>query len=103
MTKEGNKILLDISKRQNQLAKAFSEEANKWVSENGGLSKKNSKGMSWGEYKAAWHKANPLINPEMKNELTALSKTIDTDFNETIIDRNGKKFVYINGQYHRLN
>ena len=103
MTKEGNKILLDISKRQNQLAKAFSEEANNWVSENGGLSKKNADGMSWGQYKAAWQKANPLINPEMKKQLTDLSKTVDTDFNETIIERNGKKFVYINGTYHRLN
>lgn len=103
MTKEGNKVLLNINKRQNQLAKAFSEEANRWVSENGGLSKKNSDGMSWGEYKVAWQKANPLINPEMKKDLDALSKTVDTDFNDTIIERNGKQFVYINGEYHRLN
>ena len=102
MTKEGNKVLLDISKRQNQLAKAFSEEANKWVSENGGLSKKNSDGMAWGAYKAAWHKANPLINPEMKNELSKLSQTADSDFEQTIHMLNGKKHVYINGSYYRI-
>ena len=102
MTKEGNKVLLDISKRQNQLAKAFSEEANKWVSENGGLSKKNSDGMAWGAYKAAWHKANPLINPEMKNELSKLSQTVDSDFEQTIHMLNGKKHVYIDGSYYRI-
>ena len=39
-TIEGNKLLIQIGKRQNQLAIGLAEEANKWSNENGGLSKK---------------------------------------------------------------
>src|SRR5210317_410456 len=77
-TKEGNRYLLQINKRQNELAKEFSNVANDWISRNGGLSKKDKELGSWGSYKKKWHEANPLINPEMKTKLTDLSKTVDT-------------------------
>jgi hypothetical protein len=102
-TKEGNKYLLQINKRQNELAKEFSNVANDWISRNGGLSKKDKKLGSWGSYKKKWHEANPLINPEMKTKLTDLSKTVDTEFSNNIVTRkNGKKYVYINGGYEEL-
>jgi hypothetical protein len=102
-TKQGNKYLLQINKRQNELAKEYSNVANDWVSRNGGLSKKDAKLGSWGSYKKQWHEANPLINPEMKKNLTALSKTVDTEFSNNIVTRkNGKKYVYINGEYQEL-
>ena len=102
-TKEGNRYLLQINKRQNELAKEFSNVANDWISRNGGLSKKDKELGSWGSYKKQWHEANPLINPEMKKTLTALSKTSDTEFKNGIITLNGKKYVYINGDYEPLN
>ena len=102
-TKEGNRYLLQINKRQNELAKEFSNVANDWISRNGGLSKKDKELGSWGSYKKQWHEANPLINPEMKTKLTALSKTVDTEFSNNIVTRkNGKKYVYINGGYEEL-
>ena len=103
-TKEGNRYLLQINKRQNELAKEFSNVANEWISRNGGLSKKDKELGSWGSYKKKWHEANPLINPEMKTKLTELSKTVDPEFANNIITRkNGKKYVYINGNYEELN
>ena len=102
-TKEGNKYLLEIYKRQNELAKEYSNVANDWISRNKGLSKKDKELGSWGSYKKQWHEANPLINPEMKTKLTALSKTVDTEFSNNIVTRkNGKKYVYINGGYEEL-
>jgi len=102
-TKEGNRYLLQINKRQNELAKEFSNVANDWISRNGGLSKKDKELGSWGSYKKKWHEANPLINPEMKTKLTDLSKTVDTEFSNNIVTRkNGKKYVYINGGYEEL-
>jgi hypothetical protein len=102
-TKEGNRYLLQINKRQNELAKEFSNVANDWISRNGGLSKKDKELGSWGSYKKQWHEANPLINPNMKKTLTDLSKTVDTEFSNNIVTRkNGKKYVYINGGYEEL-
>jgi len=94
MTKEGNRYLLQIANRQNELAKGFSEFANSWVQENGGLSKRASDGMTWGQAKAEWHKQNPLINPEMKESLEQLSKQVDTEFSTNIFELNGKNYVY---------
>lgn len=103
MTKEGNRVLLEISKRQNALAKEFQNVASNWIQENEGLSKKNKDGQTWADYKVAWQKANPLINPEMKAELSALAKRVDSDFEETVItNKKGQRFVYINGEYHRI-
>mgnify|MGYP003123485999 FL=1 len=103
-TKEGNRYLLQINKRQNELAKEFSNVANDWISRNGGLSKKDKELGSWGSYKKKWHEANPLINPEMKTKLTALSKKVDTEFSNNIVTReNGEKYVFINGGYEKLN
>jgi len=103
-TKEGNRYLLQINKRQNELAKEFSNVANDWISRNGGLSKKDKELGSWGSYKKQWHEANPLINPEMKKTLTDLSKTVDTEFSNNIVTReNGEKYVFINGGYEKLN
>jgi len=105
-TKEGNRYLLQIRQRQNELAKEFSNVANDWISRNKGLSKNDKELGSWGSYKVKWHKANPLINPKMKTKLTALSKTVDTEFgkNVKIITRNGKqiKGVKINGEWYEL-
>ena len=102
-TKEGNKYLLQINKRENELAKEYSNVANDWISRNKGLSKNDKELGSWGSYKIKWHKDNPLINPEMKTKLTDLSKTVDTEFSNNIVTRkNGKKYVYINGDYEEL-
>ena len=103
-TKEGNKYLLQINKRQNELAKEYSNVANDWISRNKGLSKNDKELGSWGSYKKKWHEANPLINPKMKKKLTALSKTVDSEFSNNIVTRkNGEKYVFINGDYEKLN
>tara|TARA_R100001086_G_scaffold243700_1_gene172721 strand:- start:2576 stop:3775 length:1200 start_codon:yes stop_codon:yes gene_type:complete len=94
MTREGNQYLLQIANRQNELAKGYSQFAENWVDQNGGLSKRNADGMSWGEAKAEWHKQNPLIDPDMKETLNALSKKVDTEFKSNIISLDGKQYIY---------
>ena len=98
MTREGNEYLLQIASRQNELAKGFSSFANNWVSQNGGLSKRNPDGMTWGQAKTEWHKENPLINPEIKEKLNELSKQVDTEFASNIIPFEGKQYIYHRGE-----
>jgi len=99
MSKEGNKYLIQIANRQNELAKEFSKFASNWISTNKGLSKADIEtGMTWGEAKAQWHENNPLINPEMKEHLSALSKQVGSEFATNILEhKNGKKYIYVFG------
>ena len=99
---EGNKLLINIGKRQNQLAIGLAEEANNWQKENGGLSKKNSEGQTWSQYKIAWQKQNPVLNPELKDEVLRVSKQIDPDFQNNIITLKGKKYVKIGGKFYEV-
>ena len=102
-TREGNRYLLQIRQRQNELAKEYSNVANDWVSRNKGLSKDDKELGSWGSYKQQWHKDNPLINPDMKKKISALSRTTDTEFSNNIVTRkNGNKYVYLNGSWEEL-
>jgi hypothetical protein len=40
----------------------------------------------------------------MKTKLTALSKTVDTEFSNNIVTReNGEQYVFINGGYEKIN
>ena len=99
---EGNKLLINIGKRQNQLAIGLAEEANNWQRENGGLSKKNSEGQTWSQYKIAWQKQNPVLNPELKEEVLKVSKQVDPDFQNNIITLKGKKYVKIGGKFYEV-
>ncbi len=76
---EGNKLLINIGKRQNQLAIGLAEEANNWQKENGGLSKKNYRRSNLGRnIKLAWQKTKiPVLNPELKDEVLRVSKQVD--------------------------
>ena len=100
---EGNKLLINIGKRQNQLAIGLAEEANNWQKENGGLSKKNSEGQTWSQYKIAWQQQNPVLNPELKDEVLRVSKQVDPDFQNNIITLKGKKYVKIGGKFYEVN
>jgi len=95
MSKEGNQYLIQIAKRQNELARGYSEFASEWISRNKGLSKNDTEtGMSWGKAKVQWHKNNPLINPELKDQLNTLSKQVGSEFTTNIIPREGKNYIY---------
>tara|TARA_R100000654_G_scaffold67955_1_gene96658 strand:- start:2464 stop:3549 length:1086 start_codon:yes stop_codon:yes gene_type:complete len=99
---EGNKLLINIGKRQNQLAIGLAEEGNNWQKENGGLSKKNSEGQTWSQYKIAWQKQNPVLNPKLKDEVLKVSKKVDPDFQNNIITLKGKKYVKIGGKFYEV-
>jgi hypothetical protein len=101
-TIEGNKLLIQIGKRQNQLAIGLAEEANKWSNENGGLSKKNTQGLSWGQFKSEWQKNNPVLKPELKKSILELSKKIESDFENNVITKDGKKYIKIGGEWRLI-
>ena len=99
---EGNKLLINIGKRTNQLAIGLAEEANNWQRENGGLSKKNSEGQTWSQYKINWQKQNPVLNPDLKEDILKVSKKVDADFQNNIISLKGKKYVKIGDKYYEV-
>ena len=100
---EGNKLLIQIGKRTNNLGIELSNQASNWVKENGGLSKKNVKGQSWEEFKTAFHKSNPVLNPELKDQILGISKKIEPDFENNIITaKSGKKYKKISGKYYEI-
>jgi len=99
---EGNKLLISIAKRQNQLVTSLAEEANQWQKDNGGLSKKNAQGLTWGQYKTQWQKNNPVLQPKLKNQIQTLSKKVDPDFQDNIIIKDGKRYMLIGGNYYEL-
>tara|TARA_R110002012_G_scaffold137707_1_gene292673 strand:- start:3140 stop:4210 length:1071 start_codon:yes stop_codon:yes gene_type:complete len=106
-SKEGNEKLLEIAVRQNELGIALQNEANNWVNNNGGLSKRDKEsGLTWNDYKSKWHKANPIIDEKMKQSILEISQNPDTDFGSNIktITRNGKqiKGVKIDGKWYQL-
>ena len=99
---EGNKLLINIGKRTNQLAIGLAEEANNWQRENGGLSKKNSEGQTWSQYKINWQKQNQVLNPDLKEDILKVSKKVDADFQNNIISLKGKKYVKIGDKYYEV-
>lgn len=100
---EGNKLLIEIGKRTNNLGIELSNQASNWVKENGGLSKKNAKGQSWEEFKTAFHKSNPVLNPELKDQIVGISKKIEPDFENNIITaKSGKKYKKIGDKYYEI-
>tara|TARA_R100000773_G_C4219658_1_gene118274 strand:+ start:484 stop:1491 length:1008 start_codon:yes stop_codon:yes gene_type:complete len=102
-TKDGNLLLIEIGKKTNNLGIALSQEASKWVEQNGGLSKKDKSGRTWQEFKAAFHQQNPVLNNELKEQIIGLSKKIEPDFEGNIITaKDGQKYVSIGGKYYKL-
>ena len=103
-TIEGNKVLIQIGKRTNDLGITLAAEAEKWQQENGGLSKKNAQGQSWQQFKAAFHKANPVLNKELKSQIQDLSTKVDADFSNNIItDKDGKKYQKVGDRIFLIN
>ena len=103
-TIEGNKLLIQIGKRTNDLGIALAGEAEKWVQENGGLSKKNAQGQSWQQFKAAFHKSNPVLNKDLKKQIQDLSTKVDPDFSNNIItDKDGKKYQKVGDRIFLIN
>ena len=58
--------------------------------------------MKWNQYKLDWQKQNPVLNPELKDNILKLSKKIDPDFNNNIISKDGKKYIKIGNDFYLL-
>ena len=102
-TIEGNKLLIQIGKRTNDLGITLAGEAEKWVQENGGLSQKNAQGQSWQQFKAAFHKANPVLNKELKGQIQSLSTKVDEDFSNNIVIVDGIKYQKVGKRIFEIN
>ena len=74
------------------------------MQENGGLSKKNAQGQSWQQFKAAFHKSNPVLNKDLKKQIQDLSTKVDPDFSNNIItDKDGKKYQKVGDRIFLIN
>ena len=99
---EGNKLLIQIGKRTNDLGIELANQADQWRQNNGGLSQKNAQGKTWGDYKIAFAKSNPVLNDELRNQILSVSKKIDPDFEKNVITRDGVKYLKVGKEWRTI-
>jgi hypothetical protein len=105
MSKEGIAANIALQKKGNEITLKYNEEANDWVERNDGLSKKDKiSGKSWSQFTTKFHKENPLISNEERENLSNLSKSYDQEFLEgnNVQTINGVRYVMIGGKLYEL-
>lgn len=103
MSKEGNRLVLDIAKRKNRNEVRFRDAAINWVEVNGGLRNKNKDGQTWSQFELEFQKNNPLFLPEEEEMMKNLSEQIDPQFaGNDIIENNGIKYIEIGGDFYPI-
>ena len=103
MSKEGNRLVLDIAKRKNTNELRYRDAAINWIDENKRLSEKNKDGQTWGQFTIQFQKDNPLYLPEEEEMMKNLSNQRDPQFSgNDIIENNGIEYIEIGGDFYKL-
>ena len=103
MSKEGNRLVLDIAKRKNANEVRYRDAAINWIEENDSLRAKNKDGKTWSEFTLEFQKNNPLYSPEEVEVMKNLSEQIDPQFaGNDIIENNGIKYIEIGGDFYPI-
>jgi hypothetical protein len=102
MSKEGIKLQLALLGRSNEINKKYyTELVAPFVKANGGL-RGTLDGKTFAELQAIFHKNNPVVTPELENQIAAVQGNIDDKYKENIITKNGKNYIVIGGKVYEL-
>ena len=102
MSKEGIKLQLALLGRTNEINKRYyTEVVAPFVKANGGL-RGTLDGKTFAELQAIFHKNNPVVTPELENQIAAVQGNIDDKYKENIVQIDGVNYIVIGGEPYRL-
>ena len=102
MSKEGIKLQLALLGRTNEINKRYyTEVVAPFVKANGGL-RGTLDGKTFAELQTIFHQNNPVVTPELENQIAAVQGNIDDKYKENIVQQDGKNYIVIGGIPYEL-
>ena len=102
MSKDGIKLQLALLGRTNDINKRYyTEVVAPFVKANGGL-RGTLDGKTFAELQAIFHKNNPVVTPELENQIAAVQGNIDDKYKENIVQIDGVNYIVIGGKTYKL-
>ena len=102
MSKDGIKLQLALLGRTNEINKRYyTEVVAPFVKANGGL-RGTLDGKTFAELQAIFHKNNPVVTPELENQIAAVQGNIDDKYKENIVQIDGVNYIVVGGEPYRL-
>ena len=102
MSKDGIKLQLALLGRTNEINKKYyTEVVAPFVKANGGL-RGTLDGKTFAELQAIFHKNNPVVTPELENQIAAVQGNIDDKYKENIVQIDGVNYIVIGGKTYKL-
>ena len=102
MSKDGIKLQLALLGRTNDINKRYyTEVVAPFVKANGGL-RGTLDGKTFAELQAIFHKNNPVVTPELENQIAAVQGNIDDKYKEIIVQIDGVNYIVIGGKTYKL-
>ena len=102
MSKDGIKLQLALLGRTNEINKRYyTEVVAPFVKANGGL-RGTLDGKTFAELQGIFHKNNPVVTPELENQIAAVQVDIDDKYKENIVQIDGVNYIVVGGEPYRL-
>ena len=102
MSKDGIKLQLSLLGRTNEINKRYYiEVVAPFVKANGGL-RGTLDGKTFAELQTIFHQNNPVVTPELENQIAAVQGNIDDKYKENIVQQDGKNYIVIGGIPYEL-
>ena len=102
MSKEGIRLQLALLGRSNEINKRYyTEIVAPFVEKNGGL-RGTLEGKTFAQLQEMFHKNNPVITPELENQIAAVQGNIDEKYKDNIIPIDGVNYIVIGGVPYKL-
>ena len=102
MSKDGIKLQLALLGRTNDINKRYyTEVVAPFVKANGGL-RGTLDCKTFAELQAIFHKNNPVVTPELENQIAAVQGNIDDKYKENIVQIDGVNYIVIGGKTYKL-
>ena len=102
LSKEGIRLQLALLGRSNEINKKYyTEVVAPFVKANGGL-RGTLDGKTFAELQDIFHKNNPVVTPELENQIAAVQGNIDEKYKDNIVQIDGVNYIVIGGEPFRL-
>ena len=102
MSKEGIRLQLALLGRSNEINKKYyTEIVAPFVEKNGGL-RGTLEGKTFAQLQEMFHKNNPVVTPELENQIAAVQGNIDEKYKENIVQIDGVNYIVIGGEPYKL-